>query len=116
MDWYKKIEKRVKGWSDDLLMQWSSTKRGKWKAGGQIADRNSELSSTVQLNPTQLPQYQGAWQIGTSFQKLMSVLSQWLVHSSVLTSTTSASTQQDSSQGPRSMGQNQRAGAIDHLF
>ena len=52
LDWYKKNEKRGKGWSDDLLMQWSSTKRGKWKAGGQIADRNSELSSTVQLNPT----------------------------------------------------------------
>ena len=48
----KKMKKRGKGWSDDLPMQWSSTKRGKWKAGGQIADRNSELSSTVQLNPT----------------------------------------------------------------
>ena len=101
MDWYKKNEKRGKGWSDDLPMQWSSTKRGKWKAGGQIADRNSELSSTVQLNPTppSISRCLANWDKFTKADECARPV-----------------VRSHSSQGPHSMGQNQRASAIDHLF
>ena len=95
------MKKRGKGWSDDLPMQWSSTKRGKWKAGGQIADRNSELSSTVQLNPTppSISRCLANWDKFTKADECARPV-----------------VRSHSSQGPHSMGPNQRASAIDHLF
>ena len=111
------MKRRGKGWSDDLPMQWSSTKRGKWKAGGQIADRNSELSSTVQLNPTP-PSISRCLANWDKFPKA-NVCAKPVVRSQLRTQLNRwirPNTCFDPSQGPRSMGQNQRASAIDHLF